>query len=387
VDALRVWRQIRQHGLVVGPSSAAFGEQVTVRLDLAFSGESFELTGVVLSATEHGTALRLDPVPLGLRRFMSRLESAEQDPDSDVGTDWIKGEFSEVPLGGETDSLEFAGSDDASSSVEIVIEDEENGEEIFDAELLLDDVDPKGAIADRAIPPAPPVVDDAVAEEFSEWMHEEDSDDVAGVTAELDDMLAGLTLEDGEYEENSDEMVDIGALLDWTTPLKTQPPRHQGDVDSRSMANLVQDLASDRETGFLRVDLEDRILVCFWLEGRPMYFTSDPAEEGKCLEDALAGFPLIDRKTFDVALGRSEKMHRHLGLSLVDMGVMQLDEVGDLMRIMARKLASMLPMRSGGRYRFWPCQVPRVPGERRLDLEVVLQWNPASLRDLPVVIG
>ena len=105
VDALRNWKEIRQHGLVVGASSSALGERIRVRLELSFSGESFELTGTVLSATEHGTALRLDPEPLELRRFMSRLENAGADPDSDVGTDWLKGDFSEAPQGDDDDVL------------------------------------------------------------------------------------------------------------------------------------------------------------------------------------------------------------------------------------------------------------------------------------------
>jgi len=337
-DALRCWDHIRQRELGVEPSNAAIDERVQVHVDLSFCGQIYTLTGKVLSATEHGTALHLDAEPLELRRFMSELEIQEASPNNNVSVDWITDESLVIPMGDDPDSLEVAANGNASSSVEIIIE-------------------------------------------------EEDSEDLATITNELDDMLAGLTEEDGEEGESYDHLADAGAWLDWTAPMESEQPRFRGEVTSRAMANLVQDLAGKRETGILRVDLNDRIQVSLWLEGRPMYFVADPPEEGRGLADALAAFPLIDRSIFETALERSEKTRRHLGLSLVDLGVMQPDEVADLMRIMARKQASMLPMRPGGRYRFWACPMPRVPGERRLELEVVLQWDPASLRDLPVVIG
>ncbi len=204
---------------------------------------------------------------------------------------------------------------------------------------------------------------------------------------DLDDVYAGPTLDDHEDEESDNYLRSGVEGLGWVAPLSGEEPGYRGEVTRRSMASLVKHLAKKRETGVLRVDLRDRMLVFIWLKGLPVYFASDPAEEGLCLEDAISELPRIGRETFDVALSHSKIINRHVALVLADLGELHLTEVGGVMRFMARKLANMLYLRSGGRFFFWSYPVPQLPRPQRLDVEAVLLWDPASVRELPVADG
>jgi len=213
------------------------------------------------------------------------------------------------------------------------------------------------------------------------------SDDPVFLSVDLEDIYAGPTIGTTEDEVSGNYLAGVEEGLGKAALIGGQVPRYRGKATSRSMATMVQHLAEKRETGVLRVDLEDRMLVFIWLEGQPIYFASDPNEVGHSLDDALAELPSIDRRDFEIAQGLSQSLNRPVALMLVDMGILQLDEVGDVMRFMARKLANILHLRPDGRFLFWSCPESLIPWDKRLNIEAVLQWDPASLRSLPVASG
>ncbi len=162
---------------------------------------------------------------------------------------------------------------------------------------------------------------------------------------------------------------------EWTTPVFSASPLLKGKVDGKAMNDLVRQIGSRRLTGVLRMKMLTRMVVGIYIDGQPIYFVSHPPEEGRSLEDALAGLEQVDVDTFDVALGKAMREERHLGLALVGLGVLTLDVLRQIAQREARKYSSQLPMRRGGTFGFWEMEIPREGGGEKVDIEAVLAWD------------
>jgi len=417
---------MQQGGLVIPVQAVEFESQLDVELAFGFCPHRYLLQGTVVSATSHGTALQLEPIPDPVREFFVALEQGEEPPDPLAppssrparlerklkGDFWSTlDEFSEVMLGGDPDEA-FGDLEESAESLE---ESQSVVCEIHDTSSL---ELPSELMASLELPgPSPPAtaeteeagrsdgLDDSLENsanlaESSEYM--EPSATLGQLTGEEDvfEALAKtlLGIDSDDMEEQSDELdAEIDAMLQvvhqedtltemgepsvefgesWTAVPWTRKADRQGKVTREGTGALIKELTSSRDTGILRMDMPDRTVYSLWLAGNPSFVTADPPEEGGELEHALASFPLVDHTVFEQALKKSAEQDRHLALVLIDVGILAGEDVIDLMHLMARRAVRMFPMLNRGRYQFWECAVPMADEGLELDLEQVLAWEP-----------
>jgi Domain of unknown function (DUF4388) len=424
--ALQCWLVMQQGGLVIPILDVAFEAQVDVEIAFGFCPHRYELQGTVVSATPHGTALQLAPIPDPVRQFFVALEQGEEPPDPPLqppsrtsrlasklkGDFWsTMDEFSEVMLEGDPDEAfgdleESAESFDESQSVICEIHDSSSlelpaellaslelpgppppataeTEEANRATVLGDSLETSANMAESSEYLEPSATlgqltgDEGVFEGLAKTLLGLDSDDMEensdDLDAEIDAMLHEVRRED-TLTEMAEPSVEYGEP--WTAVPWTRKADRNGSVNRGGTGTLIKELTSSRDTGILRMDMPDRTVYSLWLAGNPTFVTADPPEEGGELEHALASFPLVDHTVFEQALKKSAEQDRHLALVLIDVGILQDEDVRDLMHLMARRAVRMFPMLKKGRYHFWECAVPMTDEGLELDLEQVLAWEP-----------
>jgi hypothetical protein len=115
--------------------------------------------------------------------------------------------------------------------------------------------------------------------------------------------------------------------------------------------------------------------VGVWFQGRPVHFIVSPPEDGKGAAEALAALPEIGVTEFEQAMARQQRSGGHLGIELLGMDAITLRELTAVVRLEAQKYASTLPMRRGGTFGFWECDVPAVADGSGPDIEALLRWE------------
>ncbi len=436
--ALQTWLVMQQGGLVIPVQDVQFEAEVHVELAFGFCPHRYELVGTVVANTPHGTALQLGPIPDPIAAFFRAVEQGVEPPDPPVpppsprserqaskltGDFWSTvDEFSEIMLGGDPDeeledALEESSEGELAPSLEesasVVVEIQDTGSLELPAELV--------ASLERS---APPTGERMLGAETEEVDHSEERatspDDSAeysesSASADASQSIAMLTGEEDAFERMAHTLLGIDreeaaadetigdvdaaieAMLDevgredtltemaepsidheiaWSAVPWTRRANRHGSLDPARTGALIRELTASRDTGILRIDLPDRTVYSLWLAGSPVFVTADPPEEGGELEHALASLPLVDATVFQMALAKSAEQDRHLALVLIDVGVLQTEDVRDLMRLMARRAVRMLPMLPRGRYQFWECAVPMADEGVELELELVLAWEP-----------
>ncbi len=164
------------------------------------------------------------------------------------------------------------------------------------------------------------------------------------------------------------------ADLGWAQPVAGAPSDLQGKVEGKVINDVVRTLSHERRSGVLRLKLLNRLLVGIWFEGRPVHFIASPPEDGKGAGEALAALPQVDADALERAVARQERSGEHLGTILLEAGVVTREQVEKVVRLEAQKYASQLPMRRGGTFGFWDCDVPGQPGTGP-DIEAILRWE------------
>jgi len=162
--------------------------------------------------------------------------------------------------------------------------------------------------------------------------------------------------------------------LGWAQPVADRPSELQGMVEAKKINDVVRQLSLERRSGILRMKLLNRLLVGIWFQGRPVHFIASPPEDGKGAAEALSALPEMDVSAYEMAIEQQQRTGGHLGLLLVASGAVSRDDLFRVVRLEAQKYASTLPMRRGGTFGFWDCDVPGNADDTP-DIEAVLRWE------------
>lgn len=401
-------------GVVIEALDARFGQRVQVHLDMDFSGKTHIIEGTVVSATSFGTALQVPTLPAeylafidGLLRgevpskeaFAGTIDSGDEsfaDLDGDWTPPWDEGERSGDPAPSESTDVSdrpeppgFSGAaEEEIDGAHITIGSGVTASGIFSD---LPEMSEDGGLSEAPTLPLDPgrsdESGDAGASEaatvaihgpaagastsFEVVIEDEDSEEFSfdGESLSQDDDSYSV-LEEPVYAT-----VQPAVQLGWAQAVADSPSDLQGKVQAKVINDVVRQLSARRLSGVLRMKLVNRLLVGIWFRGRPVHFIVSPPEDGKGAAEALAALPEIGAAEFERALERQQRSGGHLGTELLEMDAITLQKLTAVVRLEAQKYTSTLPMRRGGTFGFWECEVPAVGDGSDPDIEALLRWE------------
>lgn len=142
-----------------------------------------------------------------------------------------------------------------------------------------------------------------------------------------------------------------------------------GNIKTMALAELLQWLASGQKTGTLVIDNDEIEKKIFFEDGFIIGSAStDPKEY---LGHFLAGYGYITKEQADEAVRRQQEENKLIGQILVEMGVMQEEDLQQMLQLKAEESIYDLFTWEAGDFEFFDSDLP---GNLRIRMRLDVQW-------------